>query len=204
MATTEKKDIFGAAKKAAPATTKGKADDRPVIVISEAAYKPYKPKLKQLQMLRQEVKTKTAEMKLLDGELNDFARERYLELYKKLKRNPGAFHLDAGEARCLAIPANAYASVSEEKAEELRKAYGKDVVEETESFTFNADVLERHRDAISKAIMSIKGLTDEDKENLLTRTVTYKVASGTIDRLLSFKKPDELFEDIRPTLQLKF
>lgn len=202
-----KKSLFDKAKKTTSNGSKKKEVVRDSVTLSEKNFKGIGKRVQRLKQLREEAKAIKTELAMLDGDINGIAREEYLKLYEKKGANTGMFHiLCENGVKFNVIPADAYGKVDEEKAEELAEKYGDDVVEEKTVYSFNSEVLERNMDAISDLIMNSKKISNEDKENLLVETTTYKIKSGMIDKLLDYgkKKFKEFFHDIRPTVQIKF
>lgn len=160
-------------------------------------------KIKDLLDKRNDVKTLDAEITMLEGEIKPVAQEEFLKLVKKFNMRPESFRLQSAGTNLLVIMQDKYLKLSETKEATLIENGLADVIEEKTEFGFDAVLLEKHEKAISKAIASIKGMTDEEKENLITAKVIKTVRKGTIDRIATFDNPDLVFQLIEPILQLK-
>jgi hypothetical protein len=101
-----------------------------------------------------------------------------------------------------------YLKVEPEKAAMLEQFDG--LLEVKTTYEFNAEVLEKRvsdsmtvGDVVSMLIQDSNLLSDSDKENLIKAKTTMRVPKGTIDRLLDYDNPREVFNLISPILALK-
>jgi hypothetical protein len=59
-------------------------------------------------------------------------------------------------------------------------------------------------ETISKLLASAKGISDDDKRNLLVKEVKYKIEKGTINNLAKYgKKLQTVIDEIQPVISLK-
>jgi hypothetical protein len=177
--------------------------------ISHPEFKPTDAKIKakvaKLKVLRATKKTTDAEIKMIEGDIQPVIRQHFLEEFLKTKVRPESFYVVGDEgAKALVTSADAYGAVTKELAADLRKKYGKDIVTETDTYVMDSALVEKHGEALSKAIHAIKGISDDDKDALIKVVTSYAITPGTIDKLATFKDPKAVFEDIRPTVQMKF
>lgn len=142
-----------------------------------------------------------AEKEMIAGRLKEIARTEFLKKYNTQKSRPDSFLLADGEGKIMVIVMDAYKKVEEAKEAALQ-AY-EDVLETKTTYTINPDLLDKCGEAISKAIMAAKGISDEDKANIILCTEKTEVKKGTIDRLLQYQNADQLFYMIEPTVALK-
>lgn len=194
---------FGSAK----ATTKAvKKDDKISIVLPESEFAGIGEKAKRLSELRIAIKSDTAEAKMKEEDLKIIATGQFLKLYKKEQRNIGTFvAVCENGVKFNITPADAYAGVDANKAKILTEKYGEGLIATETTYSFNNDVLKRNMDVISKIIMNCTEITDEDKANLLSKTESFSISKGTIDKLVTFgEKIDTIIPDIKPTIQIKF
>jgi hypothetical protein len=84
------------------------------------------------------------------------------------------------------------------------------LLETKTTYEFNPDILEKEvssgmtvGDVVSMLIQDSKLLSDADKENLIKAKTTMRVPKGTIDRLMDYDNPREVFNLISPILALK-
>jgi hypothetical protein len=101
-----------------------------------------------------------------------------------------------------------YLKVEPEKAAILENYDG--LLEVKTTYEFNPEILEKSvsdtmtvGDVVSMLIQDSKLLSDSDKENLIKAKTTMRVPKGTIDRLLDYDNPREVFNLISPILALK-
>ena len=198
------KNLFDNAK-SKPSTAAKKTDDKIIVTVKESEIKGFGMKIERLNTLRTEQKESEAELKMIGADVNDIAREKYLELYKGHGENVGMFYIMAESGTKFKVtPADAYKTVNEEKFDELTKKFGEDLCNHDTEYSFNSKVLAKHMDLISDWIMS-SDIPDDDKANLLVRKDKFSIKKGTINELSNYgKKMDKVFEAIHPTVQIKF
>ena len=198
MAKKEEISIFGGAKTKAPSVAK--KDDKEVVVV-----KGLEEKLLEFEFIKAQIKDLTAQEKTLNSEIKDIAKEKFVELYQSKRGNPNTFLIKDGEGCVMILPSDAYIKIgSEARANELMEAYGDDAVTVDEQFVFNNSVLQRNMKAIEKAIRDAKGVSDDDKRDLIDRIVEFKVAKGFIDRLYEYgDNMETVLNDIQPIISLK-
>lgn len=156
--------------------------------------------LRYAELKKEEANIK-AEKEMIGGKLREIGRQEYFKKYSTQKSRPDSFHLADGKGQVMVICMDTYKKVEEAKEAAL-EAYP-DVLETKQVYTINPDLLERCGEAISKAIMSSKLISDEDKLNLILCTEKKEVKKGTIDRLMQYDNPEQLFYLIEPTIALK-
>lgn len=142
-----------------------------------------------------------AQKEILGGKLKELAKEKFLEMYEKNKRKPENFNLKDDVEEIMFIVMDKYKKVEPEKAALLEQFDG--LLETTTKFVFNNAVLERNKDIIEKAIMGAKGISDADKQDLIVAETTQQVKKGSIDRLMDYDNPSEIFDLIQPIVALK-
>jgi hypothetical protein len=94
-----------------------------------------------------------------------------------------------------------YTSVDDDKAALLGQFEG--LLGENVVYKFNAELVEKYGAILSDLIVSSPDIAEEDKGNLISGEKTYSVAKGSIDRLLQFENPEQVFELINPICALK-
>lgn len=156
--------------------------------------------------LKEIIKNAKAEQEVLDGQLKEIGRDKFLEMYKDEGFRPKNFNLTDGSESIMYVVSDIYqgsrSGVSEEKAALLEPF---DVLETQTKFLMNEKILNKPgvAEAISKMIMQSKILTDEDKAELIIAEAKTIVKKGTIDKLLQFDDPGMVFDLIEPTISLK-
>ena len=63
--------------------------------------------------------------------------------------------------------------------------------------------LKKYGQVLSELILNSADIDDIDKGNLITGEKSYSVAKGSIDRLMQFNDPKQVFELINPIVALK-
>lgn len=190
----EKKSLFDMAKK--PEPKKSKSSSR-----AEVEIDGFESEIERFHELNDLLDSYKAERELIRGRLIQLGKEAFLEKYEEQGRKPDNFDLVDGEQKVLFMVQDKYLSVAPEK-EALLSKYD-DLLDVTETYSFNPKVLERVGDIVSKMILESKELSDDDKQNLLIKQRSVTVKKGTIERLMDYKNPEEIFELIQPTMALK-
>lgn len=166
-------------------------------------------KIRRYDSLDADIKNLEAEKKLLSGELYDIGREKFLDLYEKKGFNPVSFDLADGSQNILFGVSDKYISVKGERAELLRN-YDDGLLEESTTYKFSTDLLEKELEngmtvgeIISNLIQGSNLIPDEVKQNLIVQEKAMRVPKGTINRLLEYDNPREVFYLIQPVVSLK-
>jgi len=94
-----------------------------------------------------------------------------------------------------------YTAVDENKATILDQFDG--LLAENVVYKFNAELVEKYGAILSKLIINCKDIDDIDKGNLITGEKTFSVTKGSIDRLMQYNNPEQVFELINPIVALK-
>ena len=141
-----------------------------------------------------------SEKEMIGGRLKEHAKQEFMKKYLTQKSRPDSFNMVDGDGRILVIVMDAYKKVEEAK-EAMLAEY--DCLETKQTYSINPELLEKCGEAISKAIMGSKLISDEDKASIILCTEKKEVKKGTIDRLMQFNNPEELFLLIEPTVALK-
>ena len=149
-----------------------------------------------------------AEQEIIGGHLKEIGRDKFLDLYEDRGFRPANFDLADGNENILLEVTDKYLKVEPEKAAILEQFDG--LLEVKTTYEFNPEILEKQvsdtmtvGDVVSMLIQDSKLLSDSDKENLIKAKTTTRVPKGTIDRLLDYDNPREVFNLISPILALK-
>jgi hypothetical protein len=94
-----------------------------------------------------------------------------------------------------------YTIVDEVKANVLGNYDG--LLAENVVYKFNADLVEKYGAVLSELILNSADIDDMDKGNLISGEKTFSVAKGSIDRLMQYANPEQVFELINPIVALK-
>jgi len=154
------------------------------------------------------IKDAESSKKVIGGELKELGREKFLDLYEQRGFRPANFDLADGNENILLEVTDKYLKVEPEKAAILEQYDG--LLEVKTTYEFNEEILEKKvsdsmtvGDVVSMLIQDSNLLSDSDKENLIKAKTTMRVPKGTLDRLLDYDNPREVFSLIQPILALK-
>lgn len=191
--TGAKKSLFDLAKKAPVTASKSKEKDSIIVDgISE--------KLLRLKQARGEAKELETEIKMLEGELKDLLRIKYMDEYLAQKKKPESFKVkgDAG-GEMLLIVQDKYLKVDDSKEAALAPF---DVIEVKHTLLFDNETLQKYSDVVTDAIFALP-IPEADLQKLIINTEEKFVKKGTIERLMQFDDPRKLFELVQPIVMLK-
>lgn len=164
-------------------TTTAKSKDKHIHV--KVSDKKFNDSLKQLAELKENEKQTKAKIESLEGIVKEITQDEFLKLFIEKGINPNTFVVESDDAQVMVLPMDKYLKVDSERYGQLKEMFGEEYVQEKVEYKFNNELLEKHFSKIEKALESIKGIPQEDKDNLITATASYSVKSGTIDQ---FKK----------------
>jgi hypothetical protein len=198
-------NLFSKAKKSAtPKTTKAK-DKKVRLVVEDANFFS---KVQTLEELQETMKSAKAKADLISDELKDIAKELWADEYEKTKKNPESVMIvqenESGDtSQFMFVPTDKYISINEERAEELKEAYGEDIVEEKTTFAFDNDMIEKYGEVLSMLIENCGEIKESDKEKIIKAVTTYSVAKGTIDKFKQYGDVNEMIETVKPVVAIK-
>lgn len=159
-------------------------------------------KIQNYQNLKASIEAQTAELKMIEGDIKVTGKELFLSEYLKQKSTPDNFKMmDETGAVCQFVVMDKYTIVDETKAAMLENFDG--LVDEKVEYKFNADLVAKYGGILSQLIHNCKQIEDEDKPLLITGEKTFCVKKGSIDRLLQYDEPTQIFELINPILMLR-
>ena len=195
------KNLFSAAKPVPVAKTAAKKRER--VQVDGIA-----DEIERYDALKAIINNAKAEQEIIGGRLKEIGREKFLDLYEDRGFRPPNFDLADGNENILLEITDKYLKVEPEKAAILENYDG--LLEVKTTYEFNPEILEKSvsdsmtvGDVVSMLIQDSKLLSDSDKENLIKAKTTMRVPKGTIDRLLDYDNPREVFNLISPILALK-
>ena len=193
-------NLFDKSKKVAVAK---KADKHEVVEIA----KTFEADLKRMADIDAKMAELEAEKATLDLGVREEAKTAMANLYNQKNSFPGSLKVVAGSRSFLFITADKYIKIDEERAEELTKKYGKELVTENTVFSLNTAMVQKYSQVISDLIEGSKKIANEDKEKLIESTTAWSIAKGTISNLRNkvYAKFNigTLLEDIRPIYSVK-
>lgn len=162
---------------------------------------PLGNKIARFMELKNQIEASTGEMKMLEGDIKTTGKDLYLKQYQEQSYRPESFKLqDETGAACMLIVMDKYTVVDETKAEILRP-FG--LLSEQITYKINPELVDKYGQVISDLILSSNEISDSDKCQLIYGEKTFAVKKGSIDRLLQFENPAQVFELINPIVALK-
>jgi hypothetical protein len=198
-------NLFAKAAKAAPAkTTKGK-DEKVRIKIDDSAFFD---KIEKLEQLQDTMKVAKAKADMISDELRDLGKTEWAKLYDKTGKNPGSVmleHVNVTDdvAQLMFVPSDKYITINADRADELREAFGEEIVEEETTFGFDSTMIEKYGEVLSRLIEECGDIAEKDKEKIITATTKFSVAKGTIDKFTTYGDVNEVMEAVKPVVSLK-
>lgn len=159
-------------------------------------------KVQKYAELKQLIDSATGELKMIEGDIKAVGKDLFMKEYRLQRSTPDNFKIqdDTGNA-CMFICMDKYTIVDEGKANILSQYDG--LLAENVVYKFNADLVEKYGAVLSELIINCPNIDDLDKGNLITGEKTFSVAKGSIDRLMQYDNPEQVFELINPIVALK-
>jgi hypothetical protein len=187
-------NLFAAAKPAA-ASSASKKTKEDVLVPGIA------DRIARYDALKAIIKNAEAEKEVIGGSLKEVGKEKFLELYELRRRNPETFNLADEDEKIMFIVMDKYIKVEPEKAGMLENYPG--LLETTTTYKFNPALLDKTGEIVSRLILESTELSDDEKANLIVAETKIGIKSGSIDRLMDYDNPAQIFDLIEPILALK-
>jgi hypothetical protein len=197
-------NLFAKAKKTAPAKTSKAKEQKVRLTVEDANFFSNVQKLEELQ---DQMKTAKAKADMISDEIRDVAKDAWLNQYQTTGKNPESVMIcqENGEdvAQLMFVPTDKYITITQERAEELQETYGEEIVEEETTFSFDAAMIEKYGEILSRLIEESDEIKDSDKEKIIKATTKYSVAKGTIDKFATYGDVNEVMEAVKPVVALK-
>jgi hypothetical protein len=159
-------------------------------------------KIQRFAELKQLIDSATGELKMIEGDIKGIGKKLFMSEYAKQRSTPDNFKIqdESGNA-CMFICMDKYTIVDENKASILANFEG--LLAENVVYKFNADLVEKYGAVLSELILNCPDIDDLDKGNLISGEKTFSVAKGSIDRLMQYANPEQVYELINPIVALK-
>ena len=159
-------------------------------------------KVQRYAELKQTIDSATGELKMIEGDIKAVGKDLFMKEYRSQRSTPDNFKIqdDTGNA-CMFICMDKYTIVDENKASILANFEG--LLTENVVYKFNADLVEKYGAVLSELILNCADIDDLDKGNLISGEKTFSVAKGSIDRLMQYNNPEQVYELINPIVALK-
>ena len=197
----KKKSLLDIVKKVEKKGAKSK--DKPTVDIDGA-----ESDIAEYKRLNEKIKMLTADKELIGGKLKAIGKEKFIELYEQKNKTPENFLLADGDESILFMVQDKYIKVTPEK-EAMLESYGKGLVETVTTYKFT-ELIEKKLpngqtigEVVVGLIMDSQVIPENDKMNLITAESVTRVPKGTIDRLMEYDNPEEVFNLIEPITALK-
>jgi hypothetical protein len=196
--------LFEKAKKSAPVKTTKAKEQKLRLEVEDPTFFS---KVQKLEELNDTMKSAKAKADMISDELRDIAKAEWVAEFERTKKNPESVVICqevAGDtSQFLFVPADKYITITSERAEELQEAYGEEIVEEETNFSFDATMIEKYGEILSRLIEESDEIKESDKEKIIKATTKYSVAKGTIDKFSTYGDVNEVMEDVKPVVSLK-
>lgn len=168
-------------------------------------------KYKKLKEQQSEVE---AELKIIEADLRETAKKQWAKTCLTSDKNVGSVIIKStANEGFMFIVKDQYAKIDEAAYTAFVKKYGNEIATTEKTYSFESKILNKYLNEISKAIMSIKNMTDEEKQKLIFAVQTYSITKGSVSKLKNFditnpkKKIEvpfiEFIEEIQPMFSLK-
>lgn len=199
------KNLFAAAKKAAPVKTAKGKDEKVRISIEDSSFFD---KISKLETLQDNMKRDKAKADMISDELRDLGKSEWAKLYQKTGKNPGSVMLEHvnevdDTAQLMFVPTDKYITINAERAETLREEFGEEIVEEKTTFSFDNEMIEKYGEVLSRLIEESDEISARDKEKIIKAVTVYSVAKGTIDDFKKYGDVADVMEAVKPVVALK-
>jgi hypothetical protein len=159
-------------------------------------------KVQRYAELKQLIDSATGELKMIEGDIKAVGKDLFMKEYRQQRSTPDNFKIqDETGNSCMLIVMDKYTIVDEVKANVLGNYDG--LLAENVVYKFNADLVEKYGAVLSELILNSADIDDMDKGNLISGEKTFSVAKGSIDRLMQYDNPEQVFELINPIVALK-
>jgi hypothetical protein len=159
-------------------------------------------KIQRFAELKQLIDSATGELKMIEGDIKGIGKKLFMSEYKQQRSTPDNFKIqDETGNSCMFICMDKYTIVDETKAGILANFEG--LLAENVVYKFNAELVEKYGAVLSELILNCSDIDDLDKGNLISGEKTFSVAKGSIDRLMQYANPEQVYELINPIVALK-
>jgi len=198
-------NLFAKAAKSAPTKVSKGKEEKVRIKIDDSGFFD---KIEKLEQLQDTMKVDKAKADMISDELRDLGKTEWAKLYDKTGKNPGSVmleHVNVTDdvAQLMFVPSDKYITINADRADELREAFGEEIVEEETTFGFDSTMIEKYGEVLSRLIEECGDISEKDKEKIITATTKFSVAKGTIDKFSTYGDVNEVMEAVKPVVSLK-
>lgn len=154
--------------------------------------------------LKASIDAQTAELKMIEGDIKSKGKALFMAEYLLQKRTPENFIIqDETGATCQFVAMDKYTIVDETKAAMIESAGLEGLTEEKIEYKFNAELVAKYGGILSQLIIGCEEIAEEDKGNLISGEKIFSIKKGSIDRLIQYDNPEQVFEIINPIITLR-
>ena len=197
------KNLFATAKKAAPKTAKAATEKTRITIEDDSFFN----KVEKLQVLNTTMKSAKAKADMISSEIKDIAKTEWSKLYAETGKNPGSVMLENIQnedvAQVMFLPTDKYITINEDRADDLIETFGEEVVTEDTVFSFDAKMIEKYGEVLSRLITESDEITDADKGKIIKATTKYSVTKGSINKFAEYGDVESVMEVLKPVVALK-
>jgi hypothetical protein len=197
-----KGNLFAKAKDKA-AKVADKKNDKLNVTVKGAEFDQNLIKMAQLEA---QIDQLTAELEMAKGIVKDYGVKTFQDVYTKTGGYPGSFILSSdSNASIMFVPMDKYIKCDESRFNDLKDAYGDDVVTEKNEFVLNATLIDKYGEVLSNLIENSPDIDDDDKGELIQARVAYTVSKGAIEKAFTWGKGKvaDFMRDIQPIFAMK-
>lgn len=197
-------NLFNKAKATATTKASNPKDQKTRITVADPTFFE---KIQMLEILQDNMKRDKAKADMLADEIKDTSRDKWVEMYEKIGRNPGSVMIEGRKgldtAQTMFVPSDKYITINAERAEALTEKYGSDIVEEKTTFSFDNDMIEKYGEVLSRLIEESTEISEDDKSRIIKATTSFSIAKGTIDKMKSYGSVSQIMDEVKPVIALK-
>lgn len=196
--------LFDKAKKVSAKVSKPAKDDKVRIKVDQPGFFE---KIEKVQTLQDTIKSAEAKVAMMTDEIKELGKELWAKTFQKTGKNPGSVFLEAQEgedvARVMFIPTDKYITINADRAEQLIEQFDDTIVEESTTFAFDNDMVDKYGEIISKLIEMSDDIDEDDKGKIIKAVTKFSVKKGTIDKFNQYGDVQDVMEAVKPVISLK-
>jgi hypothetical protein len=162
--------------------------------------------LTQIAKIQEQIDLLEAQLSVAQGFVKDAGMKAFVDTYTKTGGYPGSFILSSdSQASIMFVPMDKYIKCDENRFNDLKDAYGDDVVTEKTEFVLNPVLVDKYGEVLSNLIENSADIADDDKAELIQAKVAYSVSKGSIEKAFTWGKGKvaDFIRDIQPIFAMK-
>lgn len=197
-----KGNLFSKAKDKASSNVKSKNDKLNITITGDE----FDQNLTQIAKIQEQIDILEAQLSVAQGYVKDAGMKAFIDTYNKTGGYPGSFILSSdSQSSIMFIPMDKYIKCDENRFNELKDAYGDDVVTEKTEFILNPTLVDKYGEVLSNLIENSTDISDGDKSELIQAKVAYSVSKGSIEKAFTWGKGKvaDFIRDIQPIFAMK-